>query len=121
MKNSAIMQKQELMQERLDLWLESSPVQSMWLTAGPIRVYMRKSPLPLADGTLVSALTLANISVKEKSQGRGSFTSVIDWMLRQDVRILKVENVLSELVQRAMERRGWIKDNMDPPSYTKVL
>lgn len=121
MKNSAIMQKQELLQERLDLWLASSPIQSMWLTAGPIRVYMRKSPLPLADGTLVPALTLANIGVKEKSQGRGSFTSVIDWMLRQDVRILKVENVMSLIVYDAMVRRGWIGDDGTPASFKKVL
>lgn len=112
---------QEVLLERLDRWLESSPVQSMWLTSGPIRVYMRKSPLPLADGTLVPALTLANMSVNEKAQCRGSFTAVIDWMLRQNVRIVKVESVLSLIIYDAMVRRGWIGDDGTPPSFKKVL
>lgn len=115
------LERRERLRAHLDRWYVESPMWSAWITSSPVRVYMRKSPLPGPGGSLIPALTMANINVKKSSQGKGWFVDVLQWMHDQGVSILKIENVINSRLAASLLQRGWISDLQEPPSFTKVI
>ena len=115
------LEKRERLRAHLDRWYNESPLWSSWISSRPVRVYMRKSPLPEVTGHLVPALTLANINVQVSHQRQGWFKDVIQWMHDQRACILKVENVIVPWLADYLTQQGWERDYQEPPSFRKVI
>lgn len=117
---------QERLLGLLDRWYAEVPMDRSWIRSGPIHVYMRKSPLPDRMGDLVPALTLANLNIRQGSQGKGTLSLILRWMQDQPVSVLKVENAITPQMREIMDRpkmlaKGWWGDNETPPSYRLYL
>jgi hypothetical protein len=97
----------------LNRWYEDSPLRNQWITAGPLKAYLRKGQFPL-QGRVINGITLANVIVSPMRQGQGYFAPVLEWMLEKldsDPLVdgLHVENVRSDRLELILVRHGWTR------------
>lgn len=102
--------------ERLDQWWFNSPAGSRWVNYGPVQVYLRKTPFAFR-GQARQGITVANISVNLNQQRQGWCRTVLEWAARQDVEMIRVENVITPRMRHILETQGWESDNQYPPSF----
>lgn len=74
---------------------------------------------------LVNGITLANITIHPRAQNKGLFREVVRWMERQNVDVLRVENVITPRMEAILRKHGWESDEpkvqIPPFSFYKEI
>lgn len=120
---------EDRMRAALDRFLDEYELRNIWVNMSPTKVYLRKGPIVL-NGQIHTAVTIANVNVKDLSQRMGYFRVVLQWMegLKgrkvgdNPITAIYVENVFSERLLAILVRHGWHPcGDSDFPSFYKIL
>lgn len=80
---------------------------SMWIHAGPVAVYVRKSTRYMS-GTGMPALDIANISIDDPYKGRGIGTALINAMAEaHPYSMTYIESIINEKFGEHLIGAGW--------------
>ena len=85
-----------------------------WLNAGEGKMYVRFGRR-IVNGSQRPTFTLATIEIDEAVRHQGVFSALMDGIVRA-VPII-VESVISEYVERVIERKGFVRQKNDQFSW----
>ena len=89
----------------------TAKVRDAWYSVGGVQVYLRLRH---------NSITIANVSVIVKKRGKGIFTSFLFWCEANSAKVI-VENVLNNRLAIFLEKRGYVRINNSPASWSNTL
>lgn len=90
-----------------------------WIYSPYFEVYVRVTTRYI-NGSMKDTIDVATIEVREEHQNRGYATAIFEYvekLAKKYNRTVFVENVLSEILDTMLGRRGYTKIDGIPPSY----